>query len=199
MPSQEQLTGHRIDRFKQLISTTLESQELGFFEGLVDSYQSEHNIGMSEIAAALAYLAQSERPLQIKEHAHKTPKTETPHATDKKRERKQGQKKPPQRRDETIPMNSYRIEVGQEHGAEAKSIVGAIANEAGIENKYIGKVNLFDKHSTVELPDGMPKDVYRHLKRVWVCGQQLKISKMGGAETRSKRANKSRKTKQKKD
>ncbi|MEJ2718205.1 MAG: DbpA RNA binding domain-containing protein, partial [Deltaproteobacteria bacterium] len=77
--------------------------------------------------------------------------------------------------------------------------VGAIANEAGIENKYIGKVKLFDKHSTVELPDGMPKDVYRHLKRVWVCGQQLKISKMGGAETRSKRANQSRKTKQKKD
>lgn len=186
MPSREQLTGHRVDRFKQLISTTLESQELGFFEELIDSYQNEHNIGMSEIAAALAYLAQSERPLQIEEHTHKKHKTESPQGTDKKSAHKPGPKKRQQRRDEKIPMDSYRIEVGQEHGVEAKSIVGAIANETGIESQYIGRIKIHDRHSTIELPEGMPKDIYRHLKRVWVCGHQLKISKVKKAGDRSK-------------
>ncbi len=195
MPSREQLTGHRVDRFKQLISTTLESQELGFFEELIDSYQSEHNIGMSEIAAALAYLAQSERPLQIEERSHKRHKSEQPHGERKKSAQKQRPKQQPLRREDEIPMDAYRVEVGREHGVEAKNIIGAISNEAGIESKFIGRVKLHDKHSTIELPEGMPKDVYRHLKRVWVCGHQLKISKTGDS---GKRAKKGRKTKQRK-
>jgi ATP-dependent RNA helicase DeaD len=69
--------------------------------------------------------------------------------------------------------------VGREHGVEPKHIVGAIANEAGIESQYIGHIKLFDTYSTIDLPEGMPKDIYKHLKRVWVCGRQLNISLLG--------------------
>ena len=75
-----------------------------------------------------------------------------------------------------IPLQLYRIEVGREHGAEARNIVGAIANEAGLDHQYIGHVKLHDTFSTVELPEGMPKDVFKHLKRVWVSGRQLNIT-----------------------
>jgi ATP-dependent RNA helicase DeaD len=181
LPSREQLTGHRIERFKQLITTTLESQQLGFFEELIDGFQTEHNIGMSEIAAALAYLAQREQPLQIEERSPKKSKKSEAHTTTRKESQQQKPKRRNERKQDEIPMTHYRIEVGKEHGAEAKNIIGAIANEAGIESKYIGQLKLYDNYSTVNLPEGMPKDVYRHLKRVWVCGQQLKISKMAGA------------------
>jgi ATP-dependent RNA helicase DeaD len=181
LPSREQLTGHRIERFKQLITTTLESQQLGFFEELIDGFQTEHNIGMSEIAAALAYLAQREQPLQIEERSPKKSKKSEAHTTTRKESQQQKPKRRNERKQDEIPMTHYRIEVGKEHGAEAKNIIGAIANEAGIESKYIGQLKLYDNYSTVNLPEGMPKDVYRHLKRVWVCGQQLKISKMARA------------------
>ncbi len=214
LPSREQLTDHRVDRFKQLISTTIESQELGFFEELIDGFQSEHNIGMSEIAAALAYLVQLERPLQVEERKHKKQKNIEPRDTERKPSRKQKQKnsephdtqsKPPhkqkreqERKQDDIPMEPYRLEVGTEHGVEAKNIVGAIANEAGIENKHIGQIKLHEKYSTIELPEGMPKDVYKHLKRVWVCGQQLKISKLAGATGNSKKPRKGHKPAHKK-
>lgn len=65
-----------------------------------------------------------------------------------------------------MPTVRYRIEVGREHGVEARNIVGAIANEAGLESRYIGAIRIEADHSTIELPDGMPKEIFQHLKNV---------------------------------
>jgi len=54
--------------------------------------------------------------------------------------------------------------------------VGAIANESGLEARYIGRIEIFDDHSVLEMPDGMPDEIFQHLGKVWVGGQQLKIS-----------------------
>jgi len=68
--------------------------------------------------------------------------------------------------------------VGREHGAEVKNLVGAIANEAGIDSKDIGRISLQDNYSTIDLPQGMPKDLFQQLRKVWVCNKQLEISLM---------------------
>jgi ATP-dependent RNA helicase DeaD len=75
-------------------------------------------------------------------------------------------------------MERFRIEVGLTHGVKPGNIVGAIANEAEIESEYIGRVEIFDDHSTVQLPEGMPKEIFKHLKSVWVNGQRLQISRL---------------------
>jgi ATP-dependent RNA helicase DeaD len=80
---------------------------------------------------------------------------------------------------DAFPMQSFRIEVGSTHGVKAANIVGAIANEAGLEARHIGRIEIFDDHSTLDLPDGMPKELLEHLKKVWVAGQQLRISHAG--------------------
>ena len=74
-------------------------------------------------------------------------------------------------------METYRIEVGSAHGVEPKNIVGAIANEAGLEGKFIGRVVIRDDHSFVDLPEGMPKEIFRELQKVRVAGQKLQISR----------------------
>jgi len=61
------------------------------------------------------------------------------------------------------------------------NIVGAIANEAGIESQYIGRINIHDDYSLVDLPEGMPREIFNELKKVWVSGQQLKISRLSKA------------------
>ncbi len=76
-----------------------------------------------------------------------------------------------------IPMQAYRIEVGNTHGVKPANIVGAIANEASLEAKHIGRISIFDTHSLIDLPDGMPNELLTHLKSVWVAGQQLNITK----------------------
>ena len=80
-----------------------------------------------------------------------------------------------------VGMETFRIEVGNVHGVKPANIVGAIANEAGLEAKYIGRIEIFDDHSTLDLPEGMPKELFEHLKKVWVAGQQLHISHAGGS------------------
>jgi len=84
-------------------------------------------------------------------------------------------------------MQTYRIEVGHQHGVKPANIVGAIANEAEMDAQHIGRIEIFDDHSLVDLPEGMPREIYRELQKVWVAGQQLRLSKVesGGAPVRS--------------
>jgi ATP-dependent RNA helicase DeaD len=92
-------------------------------------------------------------------------------------------------------MQTYRIEVGHDHGVKPGNIVGAIANEANIDSKNIGRIEIYDGFSVLDLPSDLPKEVMQHLKTVWVAGQQLKISVDGQpaesapakAETRAKK------------
>jgi ATP-dependent RNA helicase DeaD len=72
---------------------------------------------------------------------------------------------------------TYRIEVGHVHGVKPGNIVGAIANEAGIEGSDIGRVDIQEDHSFVDLPTGMPKEVFLHLQKVRVAGQMLQIGR----------------------
>ena len=79
-------------------------------------------------------------------------------------------------------MVTYRLDVGKEHGAQARHIVGAIANEAGVESQYIQNIDINDGHSTVDLPEGMPKEIENHLQKVRVMGQQLSLRKISGKD-----------------
>ena len=84
-------------------------------------------------------------------------------------------------------MKSYRLEVGEGHGAGKGDIVGAIANEAGLEARYMGKIRMFQNHSFIDLPDGMPREIFELLQNVQVRGQPLQISKDFGRKPRESR------------
>jgi len=73
-------------------------------------------------------------------------------------------------------METFRIEVGHQHGVLPKNIVGAIANEADLDSKYIGRIDIRDDYSLIDLPEGMPKEVFQQLQKVWVAGQRLQIA-----------------------
>jgi ATP-dependent RNA helicase DeaD len=75
-------------------------------------------------------------------------------------------------------METFRIEVGSTHGIKPSNVVGAIANEAGIEGVHIGRVDIRDDHSFVDLPEGMPKPVFKVLQKVLVAGRELRISRV---------------------
>ncbi len=75
-----------------------------------------------------------------------------------------------------VDWQTYRLEVGKEHGARPGDIVGAIANEISLDSSYIGAINLHEKHSFVQLPKGIPADLFKQLKGVRVRRQPLAIS-----------------------
>jgi ATP-dependent RNA helicase DeaD len=79
------------------------------------------------------------------------------------------------------PMETFRIEVGSVHGVKANNIVGAIANEAGLDSEFIGRIDIREDHSLIDLPAGMPKETFRDLQKVWVSGQRMQISRLQSA------------------
>jgi len=89
------------------------------------------------------------------------------------------QREPRESRAPEVGMETFRIEVGHQHGVKPGNIVGAIANEAELESRFIGRIDIRDDHSLIDLPEGMPREVMDHLKRVRVAGQQLRISRPG--------------------
>ena len=82
----------------------------------------------------------------------------------------------------------FRIEVGHNHKVKPGNIVGAIANEANIDSKHIGRINIFEEYSVIDLPENMPKELLNALKPVRVAGQRLNISLLGGKKARDKDA-----------
>ena len=65
LPSTEMVNSQRISRFKQTITDTLAGGSLEFMQGILESYEQEHNVTPIEIAAALAKLSMGEKPLLL--------------------------------------------------------------------------------------------------------------------------------------
>jgi ATP-dependent RNA helicase DeaD len=90
--------------------------------------------------------------------------------------------RPPRRRDESggrpARTETFRIEVGSVHEIKAGNIVGAIANEAGLDGVYIGRVDIREDHSFVDLPEGMPREIFKTLKKTRLAGRELRITKV---------------------
>jgi len=202
LPSTEVINNKRIARFKQNITDTLAAEELSFFHQLIEQYQQEHNVSAAEIAAALAKLVQGETPLLIQnppKKAREDSSFRNDYEDRPRRERGERDRERSPRRDfggPDIEMELFRIEVGHAHGVKPGNIVGAIANEAGIDGKHIARIRIEDDYSTVELPAGMPKELIQDLRRVRVAGQPLNISKVEGGkhiEDGAKKIDKSKK------
>ena len=75
-------------------------------------------------------------------------------------------------------METFRVEVGHDHGVKPGNIVGALANEAGLDGRDIGRIDVRSDHSLVDLPGGMPKEIFKQLQTVRVVGQELRISRL---------------------
>ena len=190
LPSTEIINNTRISRFKQRISDTLNAEELGFYTQLIEQYQHEHDIPAMEIAAALAHLVQGDTPLLLKNPPKRAPRSDKSNANKSHRgERKtEGRRS---RKETGVDMELFRIEVGHSHGVKPGNIVGAIANEAGIDGQHIASIKIEENYSTIELPSGMPKELFQSLKKIRVVGQALKISHYND-EAKKKSKNKKR-------
>ena len=195
LPSTELINDQRMAKFKQRITDTLASEELGLFYQMIEQYQQEHNVPVLEIAAALGLLLQGETPLMLQAKSHHFKEDKSWQNDETKPRKGRGGDRGKERgrmrdkvrgkdQDRTskkeLPleegMERFRIEVGHNHDVKPNNIVGAVANEAGLDSQHIGRINIYDDFSVIDLPEGMPKDVFSDLKKVWVAGKQLHIS-----------------------
>jgi ATP-dependent RNA helicase DeaD len=205
LPTVDAVNSLRIAKFKLRVSETIAKGEATAFRPILEQLEAETGLPLIDIAAALASLGQGAMPLLLKTgrgaeeaarverpapRAHAPaprvdappPHAPPPRAPDPPQAaapaRAPLRERPSRPRSAAGHMETFRIEVGSNHGIKPGNIVGAIANEAGIEGVHIGRVDIREDHSFVDLPEGMPKQVFKALQKVRVAGRELKISKV---------------------
>jgi ATP-dependent RNA helicase DeaD len=152
------------------------------YRGVVDELVRDTGAEMADVAAALAALAQGKTPLLIgeregrAEHAERPDHSERPERTERAPSHGPAARRP--RSGRFAPQDTYRLEVGRLHGVQAGNIVGAIANEAGLDGSEINGIKVREDHTLVRLPEGMPPEVLERLGRVKVRGRPLAISRL---------------------
>ena len=198
LPSTDMINDKRIARFKQRISDSITGGDLTLFQKVVEDYSLENNIPAIEIAAALARMAQGKEPLLVKPvpESSKQPRgkdrDKRQGAKGRRDARASGSSRPEnessqgtrRHRPSQAGMDTYRVDVGKVHNVQPGNIVGAIANEAGLDSRLIGRIEIQDNYSLVDLPEGMPKEIFKELKNVWVVGRKLNISHADDTEER---------------
>ncbi len=200
LPSTQDINDNRVTKFKDKIIDSVQSGDLKFYQEMVESLEATNNIPAIEIAAALAKLMQGDIPffLEDKPMRKQSYNEDRGDRGGRKDNRDRGSRNDrggdrggrSNNRRTSEPnegMERFRIEVGRNHGVKPGNIIGCIANEANIGGESIQKLNIEDSYSTIDLPSSMSKDSMADLKGAWVCGQQLKISKMNGAKSPVKR------------
>jgi ATP-dependent RNA helicase DeaD len=196
LPTVDAVNALRIAKFKQRVTETIAKGDAAAFRPVLEQFEAESGLPLIDIAAALATLSQgttplllsgkSERPADRARLPDAAPSFEPPAAAARSRPSERSvetQTDPrPQRKSHAAApagqMDTFRIEVGSVHGIKPGNIVGAIANEAGIEGVHIGRVDIREDHSFVDLPEGMPKQIFTQLHKVRLAGRELKISRV---------------------
>ena len=180
LPSVEVVNERRVAKFLDRIGEALASDKAPIFRELVERYEQEHNVPMGEIAAALAQLVQGKTPLLLQPPPPAPPRSthvEPSHA------RQKNDRSHPRTTEHSsalpghpeVGKQTFRIEVGHQHGVQPGNIVGAIANEAELEARYIGRIDIRSDYSLVDLPEGMPPELLEHLQKVRVAGRPLRM------------------------
>ena len=165
MPTIDEVNAKRVDVFKQKVVTRLAEGNLEFMRDIIAQLQQEHEVSAQDIAAALAHLSLGGQALLLEPPKHRK-RDRDDHKRDKASRARSGYEQR-ERRPRKISSDNelFRIEVGHEHGVKPGNIVGAIANEAGIDASNIGHVAIHEAHSEVELPKGMPREIFEDLKK----------------------------------
>lgn len=178
---------------------------LGLYRTIIEKYIEEHDVPALEVAVALAGMVQGDTPLLMTAPKPTKKGKDRAAYGDRDFERGQGRRparessrdsnrrsrdrdsmfenesRPPRqdrRSSGDSPeagMQRYRVSVGHNHQVSPGNIVGAIANEADLDSKYIGRIQIFESYSTVDLPEGMPEAVLRILQKARVSGRPLSL------------------------
>ncbi len=188
LPSRDDISAKRIVTFRETLDKVILSEDLTFYRELSQSITTEGETSAEDLAAALLFMAQKDKPLQLEAEPARPPRRER-----EERERDSGERgdrggrergsrdnreRAPRQPRTNVNMDTFRMEVGRNDGVQVKNVVGAIANEANLDSQFIGGIRLHDNYTTVELPSDIPKETLDHLYKSFVCSKAMKLTKL---------------------
>ena len=184
VPGNTAINQGRLDRLRKRLSDAAQSQrpdadEAALLQELMQRVATELELSPEQLAMAALNLAIGPDALLRKGDDDWIQNTRR-NDRDRDRDRHSGDRRERRERPARAPeenMQRYRVEVGHRDRVKPGNLVGAIAGETGLQGRMIGRIQIFDNHSLVDLPKGMPEDVFNSLQRLRVMNRELQISK----------------------
>ena len=207
VPSNAAIHQHRLDRLHQRLAGTVQqptttTEERALLSEVLQRLGQELDCSPSVLALAALELSLAGKPLLLKaeqrwgapsgrvlenrggdsrgDGRRESRSGDFRRERDGGRDRRDNDRSDPDR-PESPPeshLERFRLEVGWRDHVRPGNIVGAIANEAGLTGRSIGRIRIYEGHSTVDLPKGMPEAVFTDLQRLKVMNKELQISRL---------------------
>ncbi|AII49077.1 cold-shock protein [Synechococcus sp. KORDI-52] len=180
VPGNTAINQGRLDRLRKRLSDAAQAQrpdadEAALLQELMQRVATELELSPEQLAMAALNLAIGPDALLRKGDDDWIQNTRR---NDRDRDRHSGDRRERRERPARAPeenMQRYRVEVGHRDRVKPGNLVGAIAGETGLQGRMIGRIQIFDNHSLVDLPKGMPEDVFNSLRRLRVMNRELQI------------------------
>jgi len=185
VPSNATINQNRLDRLRSRLTTavqasTCQAEERALLSEMVQRVAQELDCSGEALALAALELVLAGKPLLLQGEESFAMPRQASFADRSSSPRNPRGERPTQARALEANMERFRIELGWRDRIKPGNIVGAIANETGLAGKAIGRIQIFDTHSTVDLPQGMPQDVFEGLRQLRVLNKPLQISRFQG-------------------
>ena len=186
MPTAADVNRVRLENFRSQIFETIAQGGLEQYVQVVSELLAGNDVEPEVLAAALAKMCQRDGALLLDESqpepdergfegrfaADGAADRTGGHAGERRGPSAQAQ---PLRDFPDIPMQRYRVAVGRRDGVKPGQIVGAIANQGGLDGRHIGQISMFDTFSVVDLPAGLPDGALHAMAAARVCGRALAL------------------------
>ena len=194
LPNDQAIASALEKRFCKTVSERLQHQHLHTYHNIIARLIDENPaLSAIDIAAALALINNQDKPWKVELPPVSVFEDRRGQRLDNEKESvfksnfrennnsKRSNIAPRNRHQNNNMQTCYRIEVGRVHGVKPGNIVGAIANEGGISSRFITDLQIHAEHSTVRLPNNIPRETLNGLQRARVCGRQLKLASLSAA------------------
>ena len=185
IPNNEEINKSRINKLREQLKTNAvagreHDNETELLQKLISELNDELKIKPEQLALAAVNLAIGKAPLLL--HTDESwikqseQKNRRPERKDERFSSRRRTDRGTNRMEEN--MNRYRVEVGHRDRIKPGNLVGAIANETGLQGRMIGRIQIFDTYSFVDLPKGMPSAIFKDLQRLKVMNKELQIKQL---------------------
>ena len=179
VPGNTAINQGRLDRLRKQLSAAAtnersNAEEAALLKELMQRVATELELSPDQLAMAALNLAIGPNPLLRHGDDDWIQNTRR---QDRDRPERRGDRRDRPARAPEENMQRYRVEVGHRDRVKPGNLVGAIAGETGLQGRMIGRIQIFDNHSLVDLPKGMPEDVFNSLQRLRVMNRELQISR----------------------
>ncbi|MCT1555975.1 DEAD/DEAH box helicase [Corynebacterium sanguinis] len=199
LPTVDEVNESRKLKFMDSITESLESKDQDVFKAMVREYSNANNIPMDDIAAALAAQANAAGEFLMKE----PPKDKRDRRDrdgwdrDDRRDRDRGGRRDRfdrgdrgdrggrGRQNDSENFDTYRLDVGKRQHVRPGAIVGALANEGGLNSRDFGRITIGGDFTLVELPKNLDSSVLDRLSDTRISGQLINIQRDKGGAARS--------------